>query len=120
MISIVDDNDLVREATRDLIGSLGHAKATFASAERFLDSGLAHRSRCLITDVRMPGMSGLESQTRLIADGHRLPIIFITGYPEAKIRTRALEGGALGFLNKPFSEKDMIACLARALKSRAF
>lgn len=119
MISIVDDNDLVREATKDLIRSLGHTAATFASAEEFLQSGFVHSSRCLITDVQMPGMSGLELQSRLIADGHRLPVIFITGYPEATIRTRAFEGGALGFLSKPFSAEDMIACLAQALKSRA-
>jgi FixJ family two-component response regulator len=117
MISIVDDNDLVREATQDLVRSLGHSAASFGSAEEFLESGLVHNSRCLITDVQMPGMSGLELQSRLIADGHRLPIIFMTGYPEPKIRRRALESGALAFLSKPISEEDIVACLARALDS---
>jgi FixJ family two-component response regulator len=116
MISIVDDDEAVREATKSLIKSLGYAAATFASAEEFLKSNLVDGCSCLITDVQMPGMSGIELQRRLITEGNCLPIIFITAYPEAKVRTRAMQAGALGFLRKPFNEKDMITCLAKALK----
>ena len=118
MISIIDDDESVREATKGLIRSLGYVAPTFASAEEFLKSDRVHDSSCLITDVQMPGMSGIELQDRLIAQGHRLPIIFITAYPEANVRGRALEAGALGFLSKPFSEENLIMCLGEALKDR--
>jgi FixJ family two-component response regulator len=119
VISIVDDNKSVREATEVLIRSLGYEAATFASAEEFLESDHLRDSSCLITDVQMPGMSGLELQTRLNGQGHRLPVIFITAFPEPRIRARALEAGALGFLSKPFSENSLISCLDRALSDRA-
>ncbi len=96
MISIVDDDEAVREATKGLIRSLGYGAATFGSAEEFLESDLVHSSSSLITDVHMPGMSGIELQYRLIADGHRLPVIFITAYPKAEVRARA-EGWSVGF-----------------------
>ena len=72
---------------------------------------------CLITDVQMPGLSGVELQSRLIADGHRMPMIFMTAFPEERIRARALGAGAFGFLSKPFDEEHLIGCLDRALKS---
>jgi FixJ family two-component response regulator len=116
MISIVDDDKSVREAAKMLIGSLGYATATFASAEEFLESGRLRDTACLITDVQMPGMSGVDLQSHLTANGHCTPVIFVTAYPEESIRERALSAGAFGFLSKPFSEESLIACLDRALE----
>src|ERR1700751_938637 len=104
MISIVDDDDCVREAIGDLVQSLGHETATFESAEDFLESGRVADTSCLITDVQMPGLNGLELQSQLRADGHRTPVIFVTAFPEDKNRKRAMNGGAVGFLSKPFDE----------------
>ena len=115
LISIVDDDESVREATKDLIWSLGYAAATFASAEDYLRSDRIADTSCLIADVQMPGMSGVELQDRLIADGHRTPIIFVTAFPEAKIRARVLRAGAYGFLSKPLDGESLIKCLEMAL-----
>ncbi len=116
MISIVDDDKSVRDAAKTLIRSLGYSTATFASAEEFLESGRLGDTACVITDVQMPGMSGMDLQDHLVANGHGTPVIFVTAYPEEKIRTRALKAGAFGFLSKPFSEDSLIACLDRALE----
>jgi FixJ family two-component response regulator len=116
VISIVDDDESVREATNAVIRSLGYATATFASAEEYLGSDRVRDTSCLITDVQMPGMSGVELQDRLIAGGQRIPVIFITAFPEENIRARALEAGAFGFLSKPFNDECLIACLDEALK----
>jgi FixJ family two-component response regulator len=89
VISIVDDDDSVREATKFLVRSLGYTAATFASAEEYLRSDLVRDTSCLITDVKMPGMSGVELQGRLIADDRRIPVIFVTGFPEEDPRTRS-------------------------------
>jgi FixJ family two-component response regulator len=115
VISIVDDDESFRQATASLIRSIGYATAAFASAEEFLQSDHVHDTACLISDVQMPGMSGIELQNRLIARGHRLPVIFITAFPEEKVRRRALEAGALCFLSKPFSDEKLISCLDQAL-----
>jgi FixJ family two-component response regulator len=115
VISIVDDDESIRESMRGLIRSLGYVAATFASAEEFLESGRARDSSCLISDVQMPGMSGLELQNQLIVQGHCFPVIFITAYPEANVRARAIKAGALGFLSKPFGEEELITCLDEAL-----
>lgn len=117
MISIVDDDEAVREATKSLVRSLGYRASTFSSAEEFLNSDRVHDSSCLITDLQMPGLSGVELQSRLIADGHRMPIIFMTAYPEDRIRGRAMKAGAVGFLSKPFDDDHLIDCLDRALKA---
>jgi len=114
-ISIVDDDKSVREAAKMLVKSLGYTTATFASAEEFLESGRLPDTACLITDVQMPGMSGVDLQSHLTASGHSTPVIFVTAYPEASVRARALEAGAFGFLSKPFSEESLIACLDKAL-----
>jgi CheY-like chemotaxis protein len=90
LISIVDDDESVRETTKVLMRSLGYVADAFASAEEFLESGHVYDYSCLISDMQMPGMNGIELQNRLIAQGYRLPIIFITAYPEPKLRTRAL------------------------------
>jgi FixJ family two-component response regulator len=118
VISIVDDDESVRESTGGLIRSLGYAAATFASAEDFLRSDRIHHTACLITDVQMPGLSGMELQGRLTAGGHRMPVIFVTAFPDERIRARALEAGACGFLSKPFSDDSLIGSLNRALGSR--
>ena len=115
VISIVDDDELSRDAISRLIRSLGYATAAFASAEEFLHSGRVSETACLVSDVQMPGMSGLELQDWLKARGPQLPIIFITAFPETEARRRALAGGALGFLDKPFSEETLMACLDQAL-----
>jgi FixJ family two-component response regulator len=117
MISIVDDDQSVRKAISALVRSLGYAAATFASAEDFLESGRVADTSCLITDVQMPGLSGVGLQSRLIADGRPMPIIGITANPEESIRAQMLEAGAVGFLNKPFHDESLIDCLTRALKS---
>jgi FixJ family two-component response regulator len=116
MISIVDDDSSVRGAAKMLLKSLGYATATFASAEEFLGSGRLCDTACLITDVEMPGMNGVDLQSHLIANGYCTPVIFITAYPEETIRERALDAGALGFLIKPFSEESLIACLNKAME----
>ena len=116
VISIIDDDASVREATARLIRSLGYHAAVFASAEEYLRSDRLRDSSCLISDLNMPGMNGADLQDRLIAEGHRTPIIFMTAYFEEKVRDRLLEAGASGFLRKPFDEKSLIACLDTALK----
>jgi FixJ family two-component response regulator len=118
MISIIDDEELVREPIADLISSLGHEPLIFGSAEQFLASGRVEDTACIITDLHMTGLSGLELQSRLLADGHCTPIIFITAYPKAAARVRALEAGAVAFLTKPFKEHALISSLETALKRR--
>jgi FixJ family two-component response regulator len=118
VISIVDDDACVREATKGLLESHGYAAEAFAAGEEFLESGYLDRTECLITDVWMPGgLGGIELQRRLLDDGHRIPIIFMTAKPEARIRTCALQAGAYGFLSKPFQEEVLFACLEKALQS---
>jgi FixJ family two-component response regulator len=115
MISIVDDDELVREGTKALVRSLGYGAHTFASAEDFLGSNHVDDTCCLITDVQMVGVSGVELQRRLIAEGHRMPIIFVTAFPDERTRSRVLNAGAIGFLSKPFSDENLIRCLDAAL-----
>src|SRR5262245_51408896 len=98
MVSIVDDDASVRDATQELVRSLGYAAATFESAEEFLTSAQVDDTACLITDIQMPGLNGVELQRRLLAEGRRMPIIFITAYPEERIRARVIAAGAIGFL----------------------
>src|SRR6201981_958056 len=116
LISIVDDDALARDGIGQLIESLGYKAVTFISAEHFLESGLIAETACLITDLQMPGLNGLELQEALRSQGCRIPIILITAFPNEKHRNRALEGGALGFLSKPFDESSLIQCLAAASK----
>ena len=100
MIAIVDDDEALREAMKSLVRSLGYGVSTFGSAEEFLNSEQVSDTSCLITDLHMPGLSGLDLQDRLIARGHRFPIIFLTAYPDEDVRIRAMKAGAIGFLTQ--------------------
>jgi FixJ family two-component response regulator len=115
VIAIVDDDESFRRATLSFIRSLGYSAAAFPSADAFLNSNAVENTDCLITDVQMPGMSGIELQSHLIAQGHRVPVIFVTAFPEMEARTHALHAGAIGFLGKPFSDENLISCLNKAL-----
>jgi FixJ family two-component response regulator len=115
LISIVDDDEPIREAINELISSLGYHSVKFASAEEFLSSDRLNDTSCLITDVRMPGLSGIDLQSRLIAQGRTMPIIFITAHTDERTRSRALSSGAIGFLGKPFNEGCLIKYLDTAL-----
>lgn len=115
MISIVDDDESVREATKGLVRSLGYCVATFASAEDFLHSNQINDTECVISDVQMPGLSGVELQRQLIADGNRTPIIFITASHEERTCAKALKAGAIGVLSKPFNEDRLIEYIHTAL-----
>jgi FixJ family two-component response regulator len=118
VIAIVDDNEPFRSATASFIRSLGYAALQFASAEAFLKSNWLYDIDCVISDVQMPGVNGIELQGELIAQGHLLPIIFVTAFPEMKARAQALASGAIGFLAKPFSDEILITCLNEALGAR--
>jgi len=115
MISIVDDDPFARDAIEDLIQSLGYRAVTFPSAEHFLDSGCVGEVACLITDLQMPGMTGLELQNHLQAAGYDTPVIVISAFPEERFRTRALNAGAVAFLSKPLEEESLIGCINTAL-----
>ena len=115
VIAIVDDDESFRRATTSFVRSLGYGTAAFDSAEAFLKSDRFPDTDCVITDVQMPGMTGIELQGRLIAEGHRVPVIFITAFPEMRARAQALAAGAIGFLAKPFNDQNLITCLNEAL-----
>jgi len=115
VISIVDDDPCVREAMFGLVRSLGFDAIAFASAEDFLQSETADETSCLITDVQMPGLSGIELQSELASRRPQMPIIFVTASPEPSIEARVRSAGAVGFLNKPFNDEALIHCLDQAL-----
>ena len=111
VISIIDDDPFVRQATDDLLRSLGYLTAAFASAEDFLQSSYIHETTCLISDVQMPGLSGVDLQRLLIAEGNPMATIFITAYFDERIRQSVMEAGAIGYLSKPFDEQSLIGLL---------
>jgi FixJ family two-component response regulator len=115
VISIIDDDASVRAGTDNLLRSLGYTVYTFVSAEEFLRSAHLNDTSCIIADVQMPGMSGVDLQARLLAQGHRVSFIFITAFPEEAVRTRALKAGAICFLTKPFDRLTLVGCLNTAL-----
>lgn len=118
-VSIVDDDESVREAIKSLLRSVGFHAEVFASAEEFLNSDYQHNAECLILDVRMPGMNGLQLQERLASSECDLPIIFISAHvSDTEARTRALASGAVDFLIKPFSEEALLNDVQTALRSR--
>jgi FixJ family two-component response regulator len=116
VISVIDDDASVRIAMNNLVRSLGYIVHVFASAEAFLQSVQLNNTWCVIADVRMPAMSGVELQSRLRIQGNHVPFVFITAVPEESVRARALEDGAICFLTKPFDEDALINCLARAVE----
>lgn len=118
LISIIDDDASVRAATNRLVRSLGYVGLPFASADEFLRSPQAHDSWCVIADVQMPGMSGVELQSVLRTQGCPVPIIFITAFPDEKVKARALDAGAVCFLTKPFDGPTLIRYLESALQRR--
>ncbi len=115
VIAIVDDDESVRVATRSLVRSLGFTAHTFSSAEEFLQSQQVEECSCVITDVQMPGLSGVDLQSRLAAEGYETPIIFMTAFADEAVQARAMKAGAVGFLSKPFDGRVLIKCLEEAL-----
>jgi FixJ family two-component response regulator len=114
-ISIVDDDESMREAMEVLIGSMGLSVEGFSSAEDFLNSGRSQVFDCLILDVMMPGLSGLELQRRLAADDCPLPIVFVTAHYGEEVRASAMEAGAVDFLSKPFREQELLSAITKSL-----
>lgn len=117
-VFIIDDDESVREAMKDLIQHLGYDTEAFASAEHCLNCGHIAEAACLISDVRMPGMNGFDLHRRLLADGHRVPVIFMSAHPGEALRAVAIKAGAIGFLDKPVNVPHLIDCLNKALESR--
>jgi FixJ family two-component response regulator len=115
LISIVDDDESIRRATILLIRSVGFRAEAFESAERFLSSGCLNDTCCLIVDVHMPEVNGLELQGHLAAAGSRVPIVFITGYDDKESRGRAMQAGAVAFLVKPFSDEQLLQIIRSVL-----
>lgn len=118
VVFVVDDDESVRGSLKRLIRSMGLAVETFASAEDFLSSPDAAAADCLILDIRMPGMSGLDLQQRLVQSGSQIPIIFISAHDDQEARSRAMKAGAIAFLQKPFEEEDLLEALCAALWRR--
>jgi FixJ family two-component response regulator len=117
LVAIVDDDDLMRSALQGLLKAVGMPAQAFASAEEFLQSGQLRQTACLIADIRMPGMSGLELQAKLNAEHCRIPTIFITAHGDAKMRMQALRAGAVEFLAKPFDDEALLESVRGALES---
>jgi FixJ family two-component response regulator len=118
LVIFIDDDESVCEAMAGFLKAFGFGVETFLSAEEFLKSNRMEKTACLITDVQLGGMSGLELQSRLIALGCRFPIIFITAFFDETIRRRALSSGALGFLGKPVPQDELLACVRSAVENR--
>jgi FixJ family two-component response regulator len=114
LIAIVDDDQSVREALASLIRSLGWKVEAFPSAADFLASPMIGKAACLIADVHMPNMSGVELYSRLVEQGHRIPTVLITAYPEDGVRARVLADGVLGYLAKPLDENALLECVRSA------
>ena len=117
LVAIVDDDDLMRSALQGLLKAVGLPARAFASAEEFLMSGQQHETACLIADIRMPGMSGLELQAKLNAERCRIPTIFITAHGDEKMRMQALRAGAVEFMAKPFDDEVLLESVRAALES---
>jgi FixJ family two-component response regulator len=115
MVAIIDDDELMRSALQGMLKSVGLPSQAFASAEEFLQSGQQQETACLITDIRMPGMSGLELQATLNAQHYRIPTIFITAHSDTKMRMQALRAGAVEFLAKPFDDEILLDSVRAAL-----
>ena len=114
LIAIVDDDVMVCEATKDLVETFGFNARTFTSPGEFLNSDCVSGTACLIADVQMPGMNGLQLHCKLIASGRRIPVIFITAFPDELLRKRALTAGAVCYLTKPFDGESLRSCIRSA------
>jgi FixJ family two-component response regulator len=117
LIAIVDDDGLARDGIRELVASLGYETVTFSSAQDFIASDVITKTTCLITDLQMPGLNGLELQEAIRSRGYCTPVILVTAYPNEQHRRRALDNGAVGFLGKPFDEASLIRCITAAIRS---
>src|SRR5579864_322180 len=117
MVAVVDDDEAFRAALQRLLKSAGFSVRSFASAEEFLDCGQQHETGCLIADIRMPGMSGLDLQAKLNAEHCQIPTIFITAHGDEKMRMQALRAGAVEFLTKPFDDEALLGIVRAALES---
>ena len=117
LLSVVDDDESMRESLPDLIKEFGFAARAFSSAEEFLSSGSVDETSCLILDIAMPGMTGPELHQELKHRGEKIPVIFITAQKDETIRARALEQGAAGFLFKPFTDAALLAAIKTALQA---
>jgi len=115
LISVVDDDESVRDSTRTLLRSVGYRVTTFESGELFLESGSLANTACLIVDIRMPGMDGLELQRRLNASKAHVPVIFVTAHDDRTARNSALDAGASNFFLKPFAASDLLGAIQTAL-----
>jgi FixJ family two-component response regulator len=115
VISVIDDDPSVRTATNNLLSSHGYVVHTFASADQFLQSARIEDTSCVVADVQMPNMSGLELLTYMRTQGNDAPFIFITAFPDESVRTQALKAGAICFLGKPFTGPVLIGCIETAL-----
>ena len=118
LVAVVDDDESVRESLPDLLREFGFATHSFSSAEEFLSSDSLIQTRCLILDIAMPGMTGLDLQRELKLRGHTIPIIFISAHKDELIRRRAFQQGAVEFLFKPFSDTALLRALNTALRLR--
>ena len=118
MIAVVEDEEMVRSALERLLKTAGYTVAAFASAEAFLNSGPLREVRCLIADIRMPGMSGLDLQSRLNEEADPIPLIFITAHGDEETRIRAIRAGAVAVLAKPFERTVLLEHVRTCLKSR--
>jgi FixJ family two-component response regulator len=119
MVAIIEDDGAVRVAMESLVRSFGFRTSSYASAEDFLRSQDLNDMSCIVTDVKMAGMSGVELQRYLLGRGDGTPFIFITGYPEERLRRQAIDAGAYGFLTKPFDGNLLKECIDRALQAGA-
>lgn len=116
LVAIVDDDKSIRNATQDLLNAAGFSTATFADAESFLDSASRAHTACVVTDMRMPGMTGLEMHRELLAAGQAIPTVIMTAHPQEITQARAREAGITCYLIKPFEPDELLACIRAALE----
>jgi FixJ family two-component response regulator len=117
LVAIVDDDESIRDTTKDLLESAGFSAATFAGASRLLKSTRLKRVACLIADMRMPEMTGLELHQHLVAANHAIPTILITAYPDERVRAQAIKANVICYLPKPFRADELLDCVCRAVRN---
>jgi FixJ family two-component response regulator len=115
LVAIIDDDDSIRSATGNLLEAAGYSTATFQSADEFLRFGCRHQVSCIVTDMRMPGMTGLDLFEALAAAGGAIPTVLVTAYPDEAVRIRARQAGILCYLSKPFSPEELCGCVDAAI-----